>query len=87
VQASNGLPSKAIIASGQVSGKAGQAPRRLAGYRLVATDEAWTAGAGQQVTGPIDALLLLLTGRPAALAHLSGPGAATLRAGAFGVTP
>jgi len=54
------------------------ARKKLAGYRLVATDTRWTAGDGQEVTGPISALLLLLTGRPAALAHLSGPGAATL---------
>lgn len=53
---------------------------RLAGYRLVATDADWTAGQGPEVAGPIGALLLLLTGRPAALADLSGPGAATLRA-------
>jgi hypothetical protein len=30
------------------------------------------------VTGPISALLLLLTGRPAALARLSGAGTAAL---------
>jgi uncharacterized protein (TIGR03083 family) len=55
------------------------AGKKLAGYRLVATDTDWTAGQGPEVTGPISALLLLLTGRPAALAHLSGPGAATLQ--------
>ena len=55
------------------------ARKKLAGYRLIATDTDWTAGEGQEVTGPISALLLLLTGRPAALAHLSGPGAATLQ--------
>jgi uncharacterized protein (TIGR03083 family) len=55
------------------------ARKKLTGYRLVATDTAWTAGQGQEVTGPISTLLLLLTGRPTALAHLSGPGAATLR--------
>ena len=55
------------------------ARKKLAGCRLVATDTDWTAGEGQEVTGPISALLLLLTGRPAALDHLSGPGAATLQ--------
>ena len=59
--------------------------RRLAGYRLVATDSGWTAGHGQEVTGPIRALLLLLTGRTALLADLTGPGAATLQARAAGV--
>jgi hypothetical protein len=52
---------------------------RLAGYRLAATDEAWSAGEGQEVARPIAALLLLLTGRPAALDRMSGPGAAKLR--------
>ena len=55
------------------------ARRKLAGYRLAADDAAWTAGQGREISGPIGALLLLLTGRPAALAQLSGPGAADLR--------
>jgi uncharacterized protein (TIGR03083 family) len=55
------------------------AHKKLAWYRLVATDTDWTAGEGQEVTGPISGLLLLLTGRPAALAQLSGPGAASLQ--------
>jgi uncharacterized protein (TIGR03083 family) len=63
------------------------ARRRFAGYRLVASDANWTAGRGSEVTGPIRALLLLLTGRPALLADLSGPGAATLQAPAAGVRP
>jgi len=42
------------------------ASRRLRGLRLTATDTDWSAGAGaQEVTGPIAALLLLLTGRTA----------------------
>src|SRR3954470_404046 len=63
------------------------ARRRFAAYRLVATDTNWTAGRGNEVTGPIRALLLLLTGRPALLADLSGPGAATLQVAAAGVRP
>jgi uncharacterized protein (TIGR03083 family) len=63
------------------------ARRKLAGYRLVSTDTDWTAGDGNEVTGPIRALLLLLTGRPALLADLSGPGAATLQARTTGVRP
>jgi uncharacterized protein (TIGR03083 family) len=47
-------------------------------FRYTATDVDWTAGDGPEVTGPVDALLLLLTGRPAALARLSGPGVAEL---------
>lgn len=57
------------------------ARRRLRGFRLVSTDVQWTAGRGMEVRGPIAALLLLLTGRPAALAQLEGAGveALTLR--------
>jgi uncharacterized protein (TIGR03083 family) len=43
------------------------ARRRFAGFRLRATDADWTAGEGTPLEGPIDAILLLLTGRPAAL--------------------
>jgi uncharacterized protein (TIGR03083 family) len=44
------------------------AAKRYRGHRLTATDAAWTAGDGPvPLTGPIDALLMLLTGRPAAL--------------------
>ena len=49
------------------------ARRRLRNVRLIATDADWTAGAGTEVSGPIAALLLLLTGRTAAAApRLSG---------------
>ena len=43
------------------------AQRKLSGLRLVATDHPWSAGQGLQVEGPIAAILLLLTGRRAAL--------------------
>jgi uncharacterized protein (TIGR03083 family) len=52
--------------------------RDLKRFRYTATDVDWSAGDGPEVTGPIDALLLALTGRPAALARLSGPGVAAL---------
>jgi hypothetical protein len=55
------------------------ARKKLAGYRLVADDAPWAAGQGHQISGPIGALLLLLTGRRAAQPQLSGPGAAGLR--------
>lgn len=55
------------------------ARKKLAGYRLVADEAPWAAGHGHQISGPIGALLLLLTGRPAALPQLSGPGTADLR--------
>jgi uncharacterized protein (TIGR03083 family) len=54
------------------------ARRRLPRVRLTATDIDWSVGAGAEVSGPIAALLLLLTGRRAALPQLTGPGAAAL---------
>jgi len=45
----------------------------------VADDAPWAAGHGHEISGPIGALLLLLTGRPAALPRLSGPGVTGLR--------
>jgi hypothetical protein len=52
--------------------------RRLAGYALNATDADWSAGAGWEVRGPIDAILLLLTGRTIALTRMTGAGAPAL---------
>ena len=51
-----------------------RARTRLRGVQLVATDVDWSVGAGPAVEGPVEALLLLLTGRAAALDRLSGPG-------------
>ena len=57
------------------------ARRRFAGYRLTATDVEWQAGDGErEVSGPVEALLLALTGRTAALHRLGGPDAAGLAA-------
>jgi uncharacterized protein (TIGR03083 family) len=56
------------------------ARRRLRGFRLEATDVDWAVGEGRLVKGPIQALLVLLTARPAALPHLDGEGAAALAA-------
>src|SRR5262245_26283150 len=52
--------------------------RSVRRFRYTATDADWTAGDGPEVTGPAAALLLVLTGRPAALPSLSGPGVGTL---------
>ena len=46
------------------------ARRRLHGVRLSATDIDWTIGEGRVRSGPIAALLLLLTGRAEAAAPL-----------------
>ena len=48
------------------------ARKRLAGYRLVATDADWSAGVGTEVSGPIEALLMLLAGRSATIPRLTG---------------
>lgn len=52
--------------------------KRLAGYALTATDADWSAGDGPEVRGPIDAILLLLTGRSIALTRMTGAGASAL---------
>lgn len=54
----------------------------LDGFRLTATDTSWTRGQGPEVAGPIGALLLLLTGRSAALEQVTGEGADALRSAA-----
>lgn len=52
---------------------------RLRGIQLVADDVEWAVGAGAVVEGPVEALLLLMTGRiGAARDRLHGPGAALL---------
>lgn len=55
--------------------------RRLpwASCRLIATDADWCRGQGPDVTGPIGSILLLITGRPAALKQLTGEGADAIR--------
>ena len=74
-------PELAVLAADRVwsTPRMFHARRKLSGYRLIADDASWSAGQGQEVRGPIGALLLLLTGRPAALPQLSGPGTASLR--------
>ncbi len=55
-------------------------PHRTAGLTLVATDAAWSHGAGARVTGRVEALTMAVTGRTPALDDLEGPGVAVLRA-------
>ncbi|MCD9145965.1 hypothetical protein LUZ16_28600, partial [Streptomyces albireticuli] len=55
------------------------ARKRLHGLRFAATDAVWAAGEGRDVEGPIAAILLALTGRPAGLDRLTGAGTAELR--------
>jgi uncharacterized protein (TIGR03083 family) len=47
--------------------------------RLTADDVAWSVGSGHEIRGPISAILLLLTGRLAALPQLAGDGLAEFR--------
>jgi uncharacterized protein (TIGR03083 family) len=51
----------------------------IRGSRITATDIPWSVGEGSEIQGPIAAILLLLTGRLAALPRLSGDGAESLR--------
>lgn len=55
----------------------------LDGYRLVAIDTDWAVGDGPDISGPIGAMLLLLTGRSIALSQVTGDGAADLRRSAL----
>jgi uncharacterized protein (TIGR03083 family) len=82
-------PDAAVVAADRVwtSRRMFHGRKRFAGYRFVATDTHWAAGTGPEVTGPISALLLLLTGRPAGLARVAGPGADALQTRMSGPTP
>jgi uncharacterized protein (TIGR03083 family) len=51
---------------------------RIRGLRLTATDVAWQHGAGPEVCGTGEALLMAMTGRQEAVKELSGPGQLTL---------
>ena len=74
-------PEAAAAAATRVwaSGQPWHARKRLAGLRFTATDTAWSAGDGAEVRGPVAALLMALSARPAALPALSGPGLAELQ--------
>ncbi|WP_247596030.1 MULTISPECIES: hypothetical protein [unclassified Rhodococcus (in: high G+C Gram-positive bacteria)] len=50
------------------------APSNMRCLRLVATDVDWSHGAGSEVTGPAEALLMVLVGREPGLVDLAGPG-------------
>lgn len=63
-----------------VSGRAtrGFLPRGLPALSYAATDVDWSRGSGPRVEGPVEALALAITRRPARLDELTGPGAGTL---------
>ncbi len=56
------------------------AKKRVAGLKLTATDMDWSHGHGPAVTGPAEALVMMMAGRLVALDDLSGEGKATLTA-------
>ena len=63
-----------------VAAPVGRVPKgALDGFRFEADDIDWAHGSGPPVRGAADALLLALTGRTAALDHLSGDGVPTVR--------
>ncbi|HLI74792.1 MAG TPA: maleylpyruvate isomerase family mycothiol-dependent enzyme [Acidimicrobiales bacterium] len=55
------------------------AKRRITGLSLRATDTDWSHGQGPEVSGPIMALVMAMTGRKAVLGELSGDGVPALR--------
>ncbi|MBM9468511.1 maleylpyruvate isomerase family mycothiol-dependent enzyme [Nakamurella leprariae] len=52
---------------------------RVRGMMLRATDLDWRHGRGPEVTGPAEALLMAMAGRPDPLPELAGPGLPVLR--------
>jgi uncharacterized protein (TIGR03083 family) len=53
--------------------------RRAAGLRLVADDQDWAWGDGEEINGPSEALAMALAGREVAIDDLHGPGVYLLR--------
>ena len=58
--------------------------KKLDGFRIVATDVEWAVGEGRTLDGrtlegPIEAILLLLNGRPVALRRLAVGGVEALQ--------
>ena len=51
----------------------------FAGLRVEATDADWSAGDGPMVRGPVEELVLAMSGRPAGLDQLNGEGLASVR--------
>ena len=52
---------------------------RLDGLRFVATDQDWRHGDGPEIIGSSEAIAMAISGRPAALVDLVGPGLDVLR--------
>jgi uncharacterized protein (TIGR03083 family) len=54
------------------------AKRRISGLTLRATDASWSHGSGPEISGPLQSLVLAMTGRRPAYGDLSGDGVAIL---------
>jgi len=52
--------------------------KRIAGLRLVATDAPWATGEGPEASGSLEALVMVMAGRRAVLADVTGPASDTL---------
>jgi uncharacterized protein (TIGR03083 family) len=74
------VPEERLVAALNFAPRARALPAPANGrdLRLVATDVHWAHGAGPQVEGPAEALLITLAGRRQGLDDLSGPGLAVL---------
>jgi uncharacterized protein (TIGR03083 family) len=60
------------------------AKKRIAGLKLTATDMDWSHGNGPEVSGPAEALVMMMAGRLVALNDLSGEGKDALATRASG---
>ncbi len=52
---------------------------RFTGLRFIATDQEWRHGDGPEIVGSSEAIAMAISGRPAALDDLAGPGLDVLR--------
>lgn len=71
------IPAERLVAALEGTPRLGSvfgARSRTKGLRLVATDVDWAWGAGPEIAGPGEALLLAMLGRAHALPELAGPG-------------
>lgn len=74
------VPPDRLVAALQMAQRSPTLPgrRNARGLRLVATDVDWSFGSGPEITGPGEALLMAVAGRPAALPDIHGAGVDTL---------
>lgn len=56
-----------------------RAKKRTSGLRLIASDADWAYGNGPEVSGPAEALVMMMAGRSIALHELSGEGVDAIR--------